>query len=194
MVECTDLSISPSDPPLVAIALGSNLGQPLLQLRSALQVLAQTPGISVLACSPWYRTAPVGPPQPDYWNGCLLAQVQLSPWALLKRLQAIEAQFGRQRQEHWGARTLDLDLLLYGDRSIRTPDLTVPHPRLAERPFVLVPLAAIAPQWRHPLLGETIQTLRERVGDAGIIAVLSDDAGETTFATAADRRLPEPRQ
>ncbi|AHB87607.1 2-amino-4-hydroxy-6-hydroxymethyldihydropteridine pyrophosphokinase FolK [Thermosynechococcus sp. NK55a] len=194
MVECADLSISPSDPPLVAIALGSNLGKPLLQLRSAVQVLAQTPGIRVLACSPWYRTAPLGPPQPDYWNGCLVARVQLSPWALLKRLQAIEAQFGRQRQEHWGARTLDLDLLLYGDCIIRTPDLTVPHPRLAERPFVLLPLAAIAPHWRHPLLGETIQTLRERVGDAGIIAVLSDDADETTFATAADRPLPEPPQ
>lgn len=74
-----------------------------------------------------------------------------------------------------------------------TAELTLPHPRLAERPFVLVPLAAIAPHWRHPLLGETIQTLRERVGDAGIIAVLSDDAGETTFATAADRPPPEPR-
>lgn len=193
MAECTDLSISPSDPPLVAIALGSNLGEPLQQLRLAVQVLDQTAGIDVLACSPWYRTTPVGPPQPDYWNGCLIARVQLSPWALLQRLQAIETQFGRQRREHWGARTLDLDLLLYGDRVINTAQLTLPHPRLAERPFVLVPLAAIAPHWQHPLLGETIQTLRERVGDGGIIAVLSDDAGETTFATAADRPLPELR-
>lgn len=191
MAECTDLSISPSEAPLVAIALGSNLGEPLRQLRSAVQVLAQTPGIDVLACSPWYRTVPVGPPQPDYWNGCLIGRVQLSPWALLKRLQAIEAQFGRQRQAHWGARTLDLDLLLYGDRVINTTELTLPHPRLAERPFVLVPLAAIAPHWRHPVLGETIQTLRQRVGDKGIIAVLSDDVGETTFATAADRPRPE---
>ncbi|HIK25921.1 MAG TPA: 2-amino-4-hydroxy-6-hydroxymethyldihydropteridine diphosphokinase [Thermosynechococcus sp. M46_R2017_013] len=191
MAECTDLSISPSDPPLAAIALGSNLGEPLRQLRSAVQMLAQTAGIDVLAYSPWYCTIPVGPPQPNYWNGCLIARVQLSPWALLKTLQRIEVHFGRQRQEHWGARTLDLDLLLYGDRVITTAELTLPHPRLAERPFVLVPLAAIAPHWRHPLLGETIQTLRERVGDAGIIAVLSDDAGETTFATAADRLLPE---
>ncbi|MFN4269439.1 MAG: 2-amino-4-hydroxy-6-hydroxymethyldihydropteridine diphosphokinase [Thermosynechococcus sp.] len=191
MAECTDLSISPSEAPLVAIALGSNLGEPLRQLRSAVQVLAQTLGIDVLACSPWYRTVPVGPPQPDYWNGCLIARTQLSPWALLKTLQAIEMQFGRQRQEHWGARTLDLDLLLYGDRVINTAELTLPHPRLVERPFVLVPLAAIAPHWRHPVLGETIQTLRQRVGDKGIIAVLSDDVGETTFATAADRPRPE---
>lgn len=194
MAECTDLSISPSDPTLVAIALGSNLGEPLRQLRSAIQVLAQTPGIDVLACSPWYRTVPVGPPQPDYWNGCLIARTQLSPWALLQTLQRIETQFGRQRQEHWGARTLDLDLLLYGNRVINTAELTLPHPRFAERPFVLVPLAAIAPHWQHPLRGETIQTLRERVGDAGIIAVLSDDAGETRFATAADRPRPEPHE
>lgn len=191
MAECTDLSISPSEAPLVAIALGSNLGEPLRQLRSAVQVLAQTAGIDVLACSPWYRTVPVGPPQPDYWNGCLIGRVQLSPWALLKTLQAIEMQFGRQRQEHWGARTLDLDLLLYGDCVINTAELTLPHPRFAERPFVLVPLAAIAPHWRHPVLGETIQTLRQRVGDKGIIAVLSDDVGETTFAAAADRPQPE---
>lgn len=194
MAECTDLSISPSDPPLVAIALGSNLGEPLEQLRSAVRVLAATPGIQVLACSPWYRTTPVGPPQPDYWNGCLIARVQLSPWALLRTLQAIEVQFGRQRQQHWGARTLDLDLLLYGDRIIATRELTLPHPRLAERPFVLVPFAAIAPHWQHPLLGDTIQTLRERVGNEGIIGVLSDGAGETTFATVGDRLLPESQQ
>ncbi|WP_448513998.1 2-amino-4-hydroxy-6-hydroxymethyldihydropteridine diphosphokinase [Parathermosynechococcus lividus] len=184
MAESTDLSISPSDPPLVAIALGSNLGQPRQTLQAAVCALQQIPHITGLHCSRWYRTTPVGPPQPDYWNGCVTAFVNLSPLALLHQLQAIEQQFGRERHQRWGPRTLDLDLLFYGDTIVNTPELTLPHPELANRPFVLVPLAEIAPQWRHPILTDTIATLQARLGVAGIKAVASADAPETMFVTA----------
>ncbi len=186
MAESTDLSISPSDPPLVAIALGSNLGQPRQTLMAAVSALQQIPHFTLEQCSRWYCTAPVGPPQPNYWNGCVTAVVRLSPLELLHHLQAIEQKFGRQRQQRWGPRTLDLDLLFYGDVVMDTPKLTLPHPELANRPFVLVPLAEIAPGWRHPLLKVSVATLQARLGWQGIKRVASGvgDAPETTFATA----------
>ncbi|WP_254048032.1 2-amino-4-hydroxy-6-hydroxymethyldihydropteridine diphosphokinase [Synechococcus sp. BDU 130192] len=162
----------------VAIALGSNLGNSLEILENAIQHLSEHPAIALTARSAWYRTAPVGPPQPDYINGCVTGQVRnLSPEALLEILLAIEQVFGRERRERWGARTLDLDLLLYGQDMIYLPHLQVPHPRMQERAFVLVPLAEIAPHWCEPRTQRTIQALKERLSLTGIQRLDSETTG-----------------
>lgn len=142
-----------------AIALGSNIGDSRAILSGAIDALAQTQGIQVLSKSSWYRTKAVGPPQPDYLNGCALLQVEMIPELLLEILLKIENNFGRLRRERWGARTLDLDILLYSDRIIETPKLQIPHPRMRERAFVLVPLVEIAPDWIEPVSGLAIKEL-----------------------------------
>lgn len=146
-----------------AIALGSNLGNSLHTLESALATLAQAPEICLQARSHWYQTKAVGPPQPDYLNGCILLTTTLKPHALLQVLLDTEKQFGRVRRERWGPRTLDLDLLLYDDWILHTPDLQIPHPRMTERAFVLVPLAEIAPDWIEPVSGKAIADLVQTV-------------------------------
>ncbi len=155
-------------PVSAAIALGSNLGNSLATLEAALQILAQTPGVAVKERSHWYQTPAIGPPQPDYLNGCALLQVSLSPPELLQVLLQTEAKFGRVRRERWGPRTLDLDLLLFDDLILDLPGLQIPHPRMMERAFVLVPLAEIAPDWREPVSGQTIATLLQAVDCSGI--------------------------
>ena len=151
-----------------AIALGSNLGQPYKILRAALNAIATTPGIRLLAQSSMYQTAAVGPPQPDYLNACAVLETRLPPDELLHRLLAIETQFGRVRRERWGPRLLDLDMLLYGDRIIHTETLHIPHPRMNNRAFVLVPLAEIAPDWIDPVSGQTIAQLLAHCDRSGI--------------------------
>ena len=151
-----------------AIALGGNLGNPLTTLKAALATLGQTPGIAVEAQSSWYQTQAVGPPQPDFINACALLQVQLTPHLLLSTLLDIEAQFGRVRQERWGPRLLDLDLLLFEDLILDTPTLVLPHPYLRERAFVLVPLAEIAPNWVEPVSGNAIGELVQHVDCSGV--------------------------
>lgn len=147
----------------VAIALGSNLGNSQKNVETALEILNHHPNIHVKSCSSWYQTAPIGPPQPDYINGCAILDVQLKPDHLLEILLAIENQLGRIRRERWGPRTLDLDLLLFDDLIWETPALEIPHPRMRERAFVLVPLAEIAPNWVDPVTGKTIIQLLETV-------------------------------
>ncbi len=142
-----------------AIGLGSNLGDSLLILEAAIETLVQTSGIKLLAKSNWYRTKPIGPPQPDYLNGCVVVEVEIIPELLLEILLKIENKFGRVRKERWGARTLDLDILLYGDKIINRPKLQVPHPRMCSRAFVLVPLVEIAPDWVEPVSGFAIKEL-----------------------------------
>lgn len=155
-----------------AIALGSNLGNSQETLTAAMQVLATTPGIAVQAISSWYRTKPMGRiPQPDYLNGCALLQVKLPPQQLLKTLLATEAKFGRVRGERWGARSIDFDLLLYEDLILDTPQLQLPHPRMNERAFVLLPLAEIAPNWIEPISGKTISQLVQAVDCSGVIKI-----------------------
>jgi 2-amino-4-hydroxy-6-hydroxymethyldihydropteridine diphosphokinase len=144
---------------VTALALGSNLGDSLFILEAAIQTLVEMPGIKLLAKSNWYQTKPIGPPQPDYLNGCILLQVRILPDLLLKILLKIENKFGRIRNEKWGARTLDLDILLYGNQVINTPRLQIPHPRMCDRAFVLVPLAEIAPDWVEPVSGFGIKEL-----------------------------------
>lgn len=151
-----------------AIALGGNLGDSQRILSEAIAVINQALNIDVTARSHFYRTAPVGPPQPDYINACVLVETGLSPIALMHQLLSIENQFGRVRQARWGARSLDLDLLFYGDRTLDILGLTVPHPRLHERPFVLVPLMDIAPNWQHPILHQTTEQLLAQQSTAGV--------------------------
>ncbi|MGM3306599.1 2-amino-4-hydroxy-6-hydroxymethyldihydropteridine diphosphokinase [Anabaena sp. WFMT] len=146
-----------------AIALGSNMGDPQKILDATLETLAQTPGIIVEAKSSWYRTKAIGPPQPDYLNGCAILQVEMLPQTLLATLLAIEQKFGRVRQQHWGPRTLDLDLLLYDNLILNQPNLQIPHPGMHKRAFVLVPLAEIAPNWIEPVSGRVIQDLLKEV-------------------------------
>lgn len=151
-----------------AIALGSNLGDSRSILVKAIDWLQMHPQIEVLAVSSWYLTKPVGPPQPDYINGCVTIQTSLIPLELLHVLQAIETEFGRVRQERWGARTLDLDLLLYETQIVDTPTLQIPHPRMTERAFVLVPLAEIAPNWIEPRSGQSIAVLANQLECSGV--------------------------
>jgi 2-amino-4-hydroxy-6-hydroxymethyldihydropteridine diphosphokinase len=161
-------NLTPTEYSHSAIALGSNIGESQAILEGALKTLEQTPGITIKAKSSWYKTAPVGgPSQPDYLNGAAILQVQLSPEQLLKTLLEIEQEFGRVRQERWGPRTLDLDILLFDDLIVETPDLQIPHPRMTERAFVLVPLAEIAPDWIEPVTGEPISQLVQKL-DASI--------------------------
>lgn len=153
---------------LCAIALGSNLGESRQILESALTILSQTPGIELQARSHWYQTKAVGPPQPDYLNGCVLLKVTLTAQELLAILLNTEVQFGRERRERWGARTLDLDILLFDDLILDSPHLQIPHPRMVDRAFVLVPLAEIAPDWVEPVSGQTIAELVQTVDCSGV--------------------------
>ena len=127
------------------IGLGANLGQAQKTLHQAADELAQTPGVVSLRLSPFYRTAPIDSSGPDYVNAVAGIETTLVPILLLDALQAIEAKHGRLRPYRNAPRTLDLDLLLYGDQAIDTPRLVVPHPRMHERAFVLKPLSDLAP-------------------------------------------------
>ncbi len=129
----------------VFVGLGANLGDAAATVRAAFEALDALPGTRCVARSALYRSAPIEAQGADYINAVAQLQTQLSPAALLKELQAIEDRFGRERPYRNAPRTLDLDLLLYGQRRIVTPRLTVPHPRMHERAFVLAPLAEIAP-------------------------------------------------
>ncbi|MFM2303499.1 MAG: hypothetical protein RLZZ135_908 [Cyanobacteriota bacterium] len=151
-----------------AIGFGSNLGDSRSILIQAIDRLKMHPQIEVLAVSRWYLTKPVGPPQPDYINGCAILQASLAPLNLLSVLQAIETEFGRVRAQVWGARTLDLDLLLYEHQIIDLPTLQIPHPHMSERAFVLVPLAEIAPNWIEPKSGQSIAVLADRLECSGV--------------------------
>ncbi len=155
-----------------AIALGSNLGASQQILEQAMQKLEVQAQIVVDAVSSWYETRPIGPEQPNYLNGCALLTTSLSPWDLLDTLLKIENEFGRVRQERWGARTLDLDILLYDDQVLETERLQIPHPRMRERAFVLVPLAEIAPNWLDPVTGSAIAQLKQNIDCSGILQKL----------------------
>lgn len=133
------------------VALGSNLGDPQATVQAALQALKALPGSALVAVSSLYRTAPVGlKNQPDFINAVAALDTQLSAEDLLGALFAIEERFGRKREFHHAPRTLDLDLLLHGSETRSTARLTLPHPRMHERAFVLLPLVEIAPEATIP--------------------------------------------
>ncbi|MGJ3492963.1 2-amino-4-hydroxy-6-hydroxymethyldihydropteridine pyrophosphokinase [Piscirickettsia salmonis] len=132
---------------LCFIALGSNLNSPLQQVQSAVKELAQHEDITLIQRSSWYLSKPLGPQdQPDFINGVISMTTELTPLALLDTLQTLEHAHGRARKQHWGPRTLDLDLLLYGRQIEQCERLILPHPQMLRRNFVLLPLYEIAPK------------------------------------------------
>lgn len=137
---------------LAYIALGSNLASPLEQVTHALDAIAAIPQSRVVATSSYYRTPPLGPQdQPDYLNAAVALKTELSPEALLTHTQRIELEHGRVRKaERWGPRTLDLDIMLFGNLTVATPTLVVPHYDMKNRAFMLVPLLEIAPDCTFP--------------------------------------------
>jgi 2-amino-4-hydroxy-6-hydroxymethyldihydropteridine diphosphokinase len=143
------------------VGLGANIGEPRRQLQAALEDLRQIPESQLVANSSFYRSAPVGyAEQPDFLNAVAALETVLEPEALLDSLQDIESRHGRTRSFQGAPRTLDLDLLLYGDRTLASPRLTLPHPRMHERAFVLQPLAEIAPGAAIPGKGRVSDLLR----------------------------------
>lgn len=153
------------------VALGSNLDDPRAQVRRGFEALAALPQSRLLARSRLYRTPPWGiTEQPDFINAAARLETSLPPRALLDALRAIETRAGRVRGVRNGPRILDLDLLLYGDRIVDDPDLVVPHPRLHERAFVLLPLADVAPGLDVPGYGR-VRDLLARVDASGCVAI-----------------------
>lgn len=147
------------------IGLGSNQADPSAQLAGAVARLAALPKTELVAQSPFYSSKPVGPQdQPDFVNGAAWLRTELSALELLDQLQAIEKAHGRERVQHWGPRTLDLDLLLYGNEAISSERLTVPHAELANRDFVLQPLLDLEPELTLPD-GHTVAQLRQQCPD-----------------------------
>lgn len=155
----------------VYIGMGSNLGDGIGHLRFAVSQIAALEAVAVCSISRLYKSAPLGPQdQPDYFNAVLALETSLAPLVLLDQLQAIEQACGRVRRRHWGPRTLDLDILLYGERTIEHPRLSVPHPEMKKRHFVLRPLADVAPGLVLPC-GERLEDLAQAVGDTGLVVL-----------------------
>jgi len=145
----------------VFIGVGSNEGDRLTQIFQAVRALNATPDVRVVQMAPITETDPVGgPPQGRYLNTVVEVETSRAPHDLLRVLQAIEQQGGRRPStQRWGPRPIDLDLLLYEEHCVEEPELTVPHPRLHERRFVLEPLAQLAPEMQHPLLHKSVADL-----------------------------------
>ena len=151
----------------IYLGLGTNLGDRAANLQAATQGLATK--MVITAVSPIYQTPPWGiADQPDFLNLCLAAKTDLSPAEVLTFVKSLEVALGREPAERWGPRLIDIDLLFYANQIIETEKLTIPHPGLAERVFVLRPLADIAPEFVHPVLNETIADLAARVADQEI--------------------------
>ena len=151
----------------VYIALGTNLGDRLANLRAALRSLPTV--VIVIEESPVYETPPWGyEDQPDFLNMVIKAETGLDPEPLLKYLKQLEVQLGREQNFRWGPRLIDLDILFYDDLVLKTPPLVIPHQRLHERAFVLVPLADVAADYVHPVLGEFVWELLLQADVSGI--------------------------
>jgi len=152
------------------VAFGGNTGDVLTTFLSARKCLGSTKGLRILDSSRVFHSQPMGPAgQPDYLNAVVLLGADMEAETLLQHLQRIEKQHGRIRtEEHWGPRTLDLDLIAYNDTAMQTKHLTLPHPHMHERMFVLQPLCDIRPNWRHPVLKQTARELLESLAATGV--------------------------
>ncbi len=152
---------------IVYLALGTNLGDRAENLRRAREALP--PQVQLLAASSVYETPPWGYlDQPAFYNQVILVKTQLEPEELLVYLKRVESNLGRQATFRYGPRLIDLDILFYDDLIIDRPGLTIPHPQLAQRPFVLVPLAELQPELQHPVLGKSIRQLLADIDAGGV--------------------------
>lgn len=152
---------------LIYLGFGANLGDREATLRAARSGLA--PEVELTRCSSLYRTPPWGElDQPPFLNAVCEARTALSPHELLAKVKRLERALGRVDSRRWGPRAIDVDVLLYADATLRSPDLVIPHPYLHQRAFVLLPLSELAPQLRHPVLGATIAELAAAAGGEGI--------------------------
>jgi 2-amino-4-hydroxy-6-hydroxymethyldihydropteridine diphosphokinase len=179
--------------PFCLIGLGANFGDRQATLSAAVARLRQQPAVQVVATSPWFETAPVGGPagQAAYLNGALLVETALPPHSVLELLQQVECDLGRRRQERWGPRSIDLDLLLYDQLVLLSPTLVLPHPRMAWRRFVLRPAACIASEMVHPTIGWTISQLLEHLDAATPYIAITGPvgAGKTELAERLARHV-----
>jgi 2-amino-4-hydroxy-6-hydroxymethyldihydropteridine diphosphokinase len=158
------------------LSLGSNLGDRLATLTAAVRSLEQ-PGTRVLQVSSVYETAPQGKTdQPDFLNIAVRVETALAPPDLLTHIQQVELALGRVRTVRWGPRTVDIDILLYGTEVCAAPGLELPHPRMLERAFVLIPLLELDPALALPPTGERLRSYRERLPDQAVTPVLEADA------------------
>jgi len=149
------------------LALGSNLGDREALVEKALEALRATDGVTRVGAASFVESDPVGGPagQGRYLNGVVELETRLSPRELLRACGRIEDSLGRTRLERWGPRTMDIDILLYGDEVVSEPGLEIPHPRMCERWFVLLPLSRVAPSVRHPVTGLTACEMLSALGD-----------------------------
>jgi 2-amino-4-hydroxy-6-hydroxymethyldihydropteridine diphosphokinase len=165
-------AITERSPVIAYLGLGANLGDPRRQLAEALERLNTAEEVEVNRVSTFYQNPPLGPAnQPWYVNAAARVRTRLGPEELLQLLQQVETAMGRVRGERWGPRRLDLDLLLYNGEVIFAPHLVVPHPEMHRRVFVLVPLAEIAPQAWHPVLGKSAEDLLSELDPADLAAL-----------------------
>jgi len=177
----------------IFLGLGSNLGDRRAYLERALAKLTATPGVQLVGRASLYETEPLGfTRQPRFLNTVVELSSRLGPRALLQRCLEIEARLGRVRGRRWGPRRIDLDLLFYGTRIIAEADLQLPHPRLTQRRFVLVPLAELAPQFWHPLAQQTIQELLDALADDK--GVMSYQEGNSDLRPLANQAGGDPRR
>lgn len=160
---------------VVWVGLGSNLGDRIVNLALACQRLAAHPGVRLVAASSLYETPPMGPPQGEFLNAVIGVETTLSPVRFLQLCTLVEDAGHRVRDVHWGPRTIDVDVLDFAGKVKETPKLRLPHPGIAERSFVLCPLAEAAPDWRHPVTGDSAEEMLHRmdsetVGDIRVIS------------------------
>ena len=156
-----------SKPEIIYLALGSNLGDRLANLKAAIAALASV--VTVLAESPIYETPPWGvTDQPPFLNMVLKGETRLAPLALLEYLKQLETQLGRLPSIRYGPRLIDMDILFYDELVLNTPELTIPHPHLQERAFVLVPLADLAAELVHPVFGKTVRQFLAAMDTTGV--------------------------
>ncbi len=161
----------------VFLALGSNLGDRAANLRAAIE--AVKPEVQIINCSAVYETPPWGyTDQPKFLNQVVEGETSLSPEELLEHIKEIEVRLGRQETFQFGPRIIDLDIIFFDDQVIDSPPLIIPHPRMAERGFVLIPLADLAPQFQHPILGDSVSDLLSKVDQAGVVMFSPKGCGE----------------
>jgi len=166
----------------VAISLGSNIGNRAGAIRQALRLIEHSDGVSQLNTSGLYSTTPVGyTDQPEFINCAATLETTCQPEQLLALFRGIEQRLGRTKRERWRQREIDIDILLFGDQSIATPTLTIPHPEMGNRAFVLVPLSQIAPSLRHPGVGLTVAQLLDQLPDRSGIEPMEEE--DTPLAT-----------